>query len=564
MKLGMFSRFAAFPCLSLVILIAFFVSFEEKAGASIDLQGRSESVSDGNAPSCTPPLTEGFNDVSTLPTSGWVQINHSEPIGMGTWAQGNPLAYPAQSGAPEAYVNVGFDSGSGIATLSNWLLTPALRLQNGDSITFWTRTFTTVNFADRLQIRLSVNGYSTNVGTTSTDVGDFTTLLLDINPTYQLDGYPNFWTQYTATVTGAPSPILGRFAFRYFVENGGPGGNNSDGIGVDTVSVDSCLAAPSISGTVTYGNAIGAPTPRFVSNVTMTAAGSNNIVATTSFPAGTYSLSGFGSGAYTVTPTKTTGVSAISSFDAARVSQHAAGPPNPQLSGNQLIAADVSNNGLISSFDAGMIAKYVAGPPFLPPGTGLTATWKFLPASRNYATVTNALSGEDYIGLLMGEVSGNWTNSGARPASVRGPEREVTVTPLAPVTAPKRRFTVPLLISGAANSGIISYQFDLKFDPEVIRPIADPADLTGTASRDLKVVTNSHEPGVLRVVVYGPRAIEDDGVLLNLRFVAIGKPGESCPLNIENLEFNDGEPSASVIDREVRILPATQLAAEGF
>src|SRR5439155_17565773 len=129
------------------------------------------------------------------------------------------------------------------------------------------------------------------------------------------------------------------------------------------------------------------------------------------FPNGNYLLTGFGGGAYNVVPSKTGGVNAISSFDAAKISQHVAGPPLPALEGNQLIVADVSGNGAISSFDAGQVARYVAGIP----GTGLTGTWRFLPANRNYSSVTSPIAGEDYSALLMGEVSGNWTNTGARP-----------------------------------------------------------------------------------------------------------------------------------------------------
>ena len=74
------------------------------------------------------------------------------------------------------------------------------------------------------------------MGTTATDVGDFTTLLLDINPTYTLGGYPNaVWTNFVVTLSGLGWPIKGRLAFRYFVENGGPSGANSDYIGIDTV-----------------------------------------------------------------------------------------------------------------------------------------------------------------------------------------------------------------------------------------------------------------------------------------------------------------------------------------
>ena len=48
-------------------------------------------------------------------------------------------------------------------------------------------------------------------------------------------GYPNVWTQYTVTISGVPTATTGRFALRYFVENGGPSGANSNYIGIDTL-----------------------------------------------------------------------------------------------------------------------------------------------------------------------------------------------------------------------------------------------------------------------------------------------------------------------------------------
>jgi hypothetical protein len=56
-----------------------------------------------------------------------------------------------------------------------------------------------------------------------------------VNPTLAVGGYPEVWTQFTATVTGAPAPTCGRFAFRYYVTNGGPSGSNSNYIGLDLV-----------------------------------------------------------------------------------------------------------------------------------------------------------------------------------------------------------------------------------------------------------------------------------------------------------------------------------------
>ena len=189
-------------------------------------------------------LTEGFNVITTLVPGGWFMQNNSQP-GPGTtgWFQGSTAAFPSQSGAANSYIAANYDNGTGTSTLSNWLLTPPVNLQNGAQFTFWTRTMDAPAYADRLQVRMSTNGTSSNVGSTATDVGDFTTLLLDINPTYTLTGYPNAWTQFTVTVSGLGSPTTGRLAFRYFVENGGPTGTNSDYIGIDTVQY-ACGPAP--------------------------------------------------------------------------------------------------------------------------------------------------------------------------------------------------------------------------------------------------------------------------------------------------------------------------------
>ena len=287
----------------------------------------------------------------------------------------------------------------------------------------------------------------------------------------------------------------------------------------------------------------------------MSGAGSPNVSTTTSFPGGTYSLSGFGAGSYTVTPTKTGGGNgAVGSFDAARVAQHAAGPPNPQLNANQLIAADVSNNGSVSSFDAGMIAKFVAGMPYLPPGIGLTGTWRFIPANRPYPSITSSIAGQDYSAVLMGEVSGNWTNSGARPTNEgNGPERSISVQAPQLAVLAGEQIIIPLSVEAVSNKGIISYEFDLRYDPSVLQPLENPVDVAGTVSRGLSIVTNTEEPGLLRVVIYGPMPIDADGSLVNLRFTAVGTPGAQSPLIWERIIFNEGEPRVIATEGQVVI-----------
>lgn len=181
-------------------------------------------------------INEGFDDVTTLVPQGWAVRNNSLPVGTLSWIQGvdDPSTFTSHSGGPTSYIAVTYLSVAGNNTISNWLFTPNRTFSNGDQIRFYTRTVTGQEFPDRLQVRLSTSGSSVDVGTTPTSVGDFATLLLDINPFYGNE-YPEVWTQYTLTLSGLPGgSASGRIAFRYFVTNGGPEGLNSDYIGIDT------------------------------------------------------------------------------------------------------------------------------------------------------------------------------------------------------------------------------------------------------------------------------------------------------------------------------------------
>jgi len=193
-------------------------------------------------------FSEDFADITNLP--GWFTQNNSNPLGLTDWFQGNDVVFPAHAGAPTAYIGANFNNTSGTGTISNWLLTPEQSLADGNSFSFWTRTAEGSIWPDRLQVRLSLAGNSTNVGSGAEDVGDFTDLLLDINPGLVVDGYPTTWTQYTITLIGIPQGSSGRLAFRYYVTNGGPTGTNSNYIGIDTVEFSQ---GPSIALSKTVG-----------------------------------------------------------------------------------------------------------------------------------------------------------------------------------------------------------------------------------------------------------------------------------------------------------------------
>ncbi|MEO8712900.1 MAG: choice-of-anchor J domain-containing protein [Parafilimonas sp.] len=188
-------------------------------------------------------LTENFDNV--VP-AGWVAINHSTGNGTGqNWFQGDVRQFVAYSGTTTSYAAANYQSVGGVTgqgTISNWLLSPLLNLQNGSTITFYTRTVSGSLFPDRLEVRLSKNGASTDVGSGTEATGDFSTLLLSINPSLDAGGYPDTgWTQYTVSLSGISGTSSGRVALRYYVTEAGSNANNSNYIGIDEFSYENVL-----------------------------------------------------------------------------------------------------------------------------------------------------------------------------------------------------------------------------------------------------------------------------------------------------------------------------------
>ena len=199
--------------------------------------------------------------------------------------------------------------------------------------------------------------------------------------------------------------------------------------------------------------------------------------------------------------------------------------------------------------------RQIAGYTVSLPG-GTTGTWKFNPTNNSHPNVNANISGENYAGLLMGEVSGNWGDpSPFRPAS--GTDRVIAVDAQRIVTPAGNEVIVPVSVQGIAGKGIISYEFDLRYDPAVIQPQTNPIDVAGTVSRGLSAVFNSDEPGVLRVALYGPVAIDKDGLLMNLRFESVGAADSVSPLTFERIVLNE-DTAATVTSGEVELSAAPE------
>jgi hypothetical protein len=233
---------------SLILLVIFMVT-----GCAKD-----EAVQDTNRPVVTSDSwKEEFDNIGELGARGWIIVNNSDNVGPESWRQGryesankaafvynSVIGFPAYSASKSQndFISCDFYAGTNVSNMSVWLISPLIKMKNGDQLSFYTRSaidsgsYFLKNNVDRLQIRASLANPSTNVGTSWTSTGDFSSLWLDINAGLADGGYPRSWTKQTITVAGITGTIKSRFAFRYFVANGGPDGINSGMVGLDALS----------------------------------------------------------------------------------------------------------------------------------------------------------------------------------------------------------------------------------------------------------------------------------------------------------------------------------------
>ena len=196
---------------------------------------------------------ETWSSIQT-PPSGWLVGFNNNPNGdQPQWFQGNSgvanptdigYAFDAQSGTQNSFAAAMYRATPDTAPapgnqISTWILSPVFTFNNGDTVSYWTRSATPsteVYIQDRMEVRLSTSDASTNIGAIWSDVGDFTTVLQEINPNLTQGGYPDAWAQYTNTISGLSGPTTGRIGFRYFVTDvtNDPFTTQADYIGLDT------------------------------------------------------------------------------------------------------------------------------------------------------------------------------------------------------------------------------------------------------------------------------------------------------------------------------------------
>jgi Cohesin domain/Carboxypeptidase regulatory-like domain len=123
--------------------------------------------------------------------------------------------------------------------------------------------------------------------------------------------------------------------------------------------------------------------------------------------------------------------------------------------------------------------------------------------------------------------------------------------------------TIPITVGDVTGRGVIAYQFNVTFDPNVVQPASTPYSTTGTmtaATPGYSVTVNPDNPGSLRFAVFGTQPLTGSGTLLNLRFNIVGhsnSPTAGTPLTWTAYMFNEGNPASSKTSGSITVIGPT-------
>jgi len=241
---------------------------------------------------------------------------------------------------------------------------------------------------------------------------------------------------------------------------------------------------------------------------------------------GEYVLSGLPAGDYSVSPAKSDDTDGISAYDASLVLQHAVGLIT--LTSHQAVAADVNKTEAITAMDATYILQKAVGLIALPfPGAGVV--WEFSPESRAYSNLGANLTGQNYTGILIGDVSGNWASgaqgqsaeSGSAPAltpmTARAPARpalalsgKARLLVGRALSDPSGVFAIPLRVK-VRKGEVFSGMLTLHYSTDRYEAVSVGA---GSVAQGAMLVSNLSRPGRIRIALAAPAGFSQSGDLV--------------------------------------------------
>jgi len=241
-------------------------------------------------------------------------------------------------------------------------------------------------------------------------------------------------------------------------------------------------------------------------------------------------------------PGKVDGVNGISAYDASLVLQHIAGLNI--LSGYSASAADVNNSGTIGSMDASYILQKAVGLINVPfPGAG--CVWKFDPPTRSYVNLNTDISGQGFVGILLGDPSGSWLPGGTSSINrVSQPQAKIWVQSGLPDSTGQVTATILLDTAGAQ---VTSLDLKLSYDPNKAQSVSAN---TGSFLNGWLFAMNEPQDGEILIGLANSQPVSGAGMALTLIFQMNSSGGSSQLHFIEGM-LNEGGIPATLVDGQI-------------
>lgn len=226
---------------------------------------------------------------------------------------------------------------------------------------------------------------------------------------------------------------------------------------------------------------------------------------------GSYGFEGLSAGSYVLRPHKTgdrrDGITALDTSIVARASVGLL-----ELTEMQRLAADVSGDGMVTSLDASLLARYVVGIlAELPVAAATGSGWAFRPSERT-VEVDGDVTGQDFVALLYGDVTGNWGGRGAGFTS-GGEASELSPAKLLLAEA-EGVDGRPLLVRLSLPRGVVADVLEARIAAPGYRLVE--ARVTGEEASPAEVVASQDAAGLVTVVVFSPHRLTADTPLVEL------------------------------------------------
>jgi len=234
----------------------------------------------------------------------------------------------------------------------------------------------------------------------------------------------------------------------------------------------------------------------------------------------------------------------ITTYQAALTLRNAVGLEN--FTSFQTKAADVDKDGTVTSYDAALIAQFAVGLPRL--ADSYVGEWIFIPAFRSYYNLSTSYQNQDYTGILLGDVTGEWDQS-------YGHEKEMvdqTIAWFDDIKVESDKITIPISVKESPD--VISLQLHLRFDPTKLQLVTVKK---GNVCSSFQLIKN-YIDGNLYLGMYGSEAVHSTESFTNIILKILDTTDDRVELEVPYFQVNNDQARQGSVALDVGgLLPKT-------